>query len=82
MWAILLKSKLIKAGAATVGGSGAVAFVVAFANTKDASMREYVDLKHEAAVAQIQNLDKGQERILSVLEKIDERLYLINQRSK
>ena len=79
MWAILLQSKLFKTSAAAAGGSGLVAFVVAYTDMKDKDIREYVDLQNQVLVLEAEHIKDNQSKILDKLEKIDDRLYKLKK---
>ena len=74
-----MKTKAVKIGSGIFGGGGLLAFIFTVANAKEASLKEYVDLKDQTIQSEIRNLSKGQDKIMRVLEKIDKRIYKLNE---
>ncbi len=82
---ILVQSKGIKAGGIAVGSSGMVALVLGIIDSKDKSVREFVELKNATIMTKIEEVEKRLDSKLDtnnrLLLRIDDRLYRINKAS-
>ncbi len=75
MWMLLLQSKMFKASAGLLGGSGLLAFVVGYVDMKDKDIREYVNTKNEVVLSETKHIKENQMLMLDTLKTIDDRLY-------
>lgn len=84
MWQVIagfmLKSKIAKVGGGTIVGSGLFTLLLSHVNSREANLKQYVDLKHEVVISDVIHLKSGQTDIKSLLKKIDERIYQLVQK--
>lgn len=77
---LFINSKAMKVSGGIVGGSGAFALILGIIDHKDKSIREYVNFKNKAVMAEVIHIKDGQTEIKDILIKIDNRLYELNKR--
>lgn len=75
-----MKGTVFKISGGVFGGGGLVALMITLANAKEATLKEYVDLKHDSVTQRFNNFEKKQDRMLKILDKLEERFYKLNQR--
>ncbi len=73
----LVKSKITKVGTIGIGSTGVLALLINLVNTKEESLRQYVDSKHSIAIVEISNMKQNVKDIKGAVNRIE--TYLINK---